>query len=278
MTLRDLGYRPYEGPRNPPSAATWVMFRYGLRRATTPVAMKILLMLSPAPALVMAMASYFAHRFSEGGVEDDAWLSGLLSFEVWLFTGLTGLLVGSTSVSEDLAAKAFPFYFAKPLDVSQYLLGRVLALSLLTFAQIFGGAAIFVLALAGAVPSAVAESLGFLLPVFAEAALVGLVTSAVAIGVSSLSASRAVTMSLWVALWLVPSLVAKIVKVASDQAFLDAAAVPTLLHTVADALLRNTDVEGARLPVGWALAALAAHAGLALLFAHRKLSRPEVVS
>ena len=33
MSVRDLGYRAYEGPRLPASHNTWVMIRHSLRRA-----------------------------------------------------------------------------------------------------------------------------------------------------------------------------------------------------------------------------------------------------
>lgn len=278
MTLRDLGYRPYDGPRLPPSSSTWVMYRYGLRRAFDSLLLKVLLGLSLLPAFVIPLVARVSLMMArEGQFDFSTYVATALSLQTWFFVGLTGLLVGSTAIAEDLQAHAFPFFFAKPLTPAQYLLGRVLAVATLVFLLVFLPGTIVVLGFAGSAPVEMrAESAGFLLPVIAVSLLVAAVVATTSVALSATTRNRTITMSLWVVIWIVPKVIASVVRLATGSAWLDLTSLPGMLGIVGDALLGRS--EGALLSWHWALLALVVYSASATVFALHRLERAEVVA
>lgn len=278
MTLRDLGYRPYDGPRMPPSSTTWVMYRYGIRRALDSTLLKLLLGVAILPAFVIPLMARIVLTFArDGEFEFASYVSSALALQTWFFVGIAGLLVGSTAISEDLQARAFPFFFAKPLTPLQYLTGRVLAIATLVFALVFVPCAIVVVGFAGAAPVEMrAESAGYLLPVLAESLLVAVVVSTTSVALSATTRNRAITMSLWVVLWIVPKVIAAVVRLAVGSAWLDLTSIPGLLGIVGDALLQQSDP--AMLPWHWGLLALVTYSIASVVFALSRLERAEVIA
>lgn len=277
MTLRDLGYRPYDGPRLPPSNSTWVMFRYGLSRALSPLGVKILLGLTIFPGLIFALGAFFAARFSPENFELEELIKWSFWVQTWFFVGLAGLLAGASAISEDLQARAFPIFFAKPLTPIQYLLGRVLAVAALLFFLALLPSFIFVVVFAGTAPAELrVDSIGFLLPVIAHSLVVATAVACTSVGLSATTRNRAITVSLFIVLWFVPAIVAKVVHVATGQAWLNLMSIPNLLGIVGDALLQKPDDDA--LPWYWAMLALLGYSLGGLAFAKTQLDRAEVVA
>jgi ABC-2 type transport system permease protein len=279
MTLRDLGYKPYDGPRLPPSSSTWVIYRYGIRRALDSTTLKLLLGVSIFPGLVAALIAFIALRFS-GDIAEfelDSYISFLFGLQTWFFVGLASLLVGSTAIAEDLQAHAFPIFFAKPLTPIQYLVGRVLAIGTLLFTLSVTPGVILVFGFAATAPAGIrGESIGFILPVLAHAIIVASACACASVGLSATTRNRAITMSLFMVLWLVPGVVAKVVHLATGQAWLNLISIPNLLGVLGDALLKKDMTD--QLAWYWALLALVVYAGAGLFFAQARLNRAEVVS
>jgi ABC-2 type transport system permease protein len=226
MTIRDLGYRPYEGPRLPPTNNTWVMFRQGLRRAWGSWLVKIATFLSVGPVLVMAayvvIVRYFVATMAAGEQPDPvapaSLLDTLFAVQFVAFVSMVTLGAGASAIAEDLTHRAFQFYFAKPVTSVQYLGGRVLAVGVWVFALTFVPAVALEIALVGTAPmvnedasAAILEPLGLLVPSFALALIVATVMSTTSVALSSLSKSRALTMSAWLVLLVVPHIVALVV-------------------------------------------------------------------
>lgn len=278
MTLRDLGYRPYEGIRLPPSSSTWVMFRYGLRRAFDSTALKLLY--ATSLFLMLAVTAFASLAVRIGGAESFEFkdvVGVVLGLQTWFFVGTSALLAGSTAITEDLQNKAFPFFFAKPLTPIQYLAGRILAVASVLIVPILVPSVFVVLGFSAAAPREIQiESIALVLPAILQSILVALVCSSVSVGISASSKNRAITMSLWLVLWIVPKIVAAIVKAASDQPWLELTSIPAMLGVVSDALLRRTS-EG-NLETPYALAGLAVVTTAALVFATNRLERAEVVA
>lgn len=278
MTLRDLGYRPYQGPRLSPSTSTWVMFRYGLRRAFDSTLLKLLYAAAVLPMLGITGLAILQIRFA--GPEDfefEAFVSTALTVQTWFFVGTSALLAGSTAIAEDLQNKAFPFFFAKPLTPAQYLLGRVLAIVVVLLPLMLVPGAFVVLGFTAMAPSGIqGEAIGFILPVILHSILVAVVCASVSVGISATTKNRAITMSLWIVLWIVPKIVASIVRLASQQAWLDLTSVPAMLGVCSDALLHQS--EPGDLGSHYAVAGLAAISVAALVFATHRLEKAEVVS
>lgn len=252
MTIRDLGYRPYDGPRMPPSNNTWVMLRQGLRRAWSSWLVKLAAFLSFGPPLIF-MAIVIGFRLVVRDMQQDPEadpihaadiLRRLFSFQVWLFVSMVTVGAGASAIAEDLTYKAFQFYFAKPVTRIQYLAGRVIAVAIWVFALTFIPALLVDLALVGtAARDQMMEQLGLLLPSFFYALLLAVVMSFGSVAISSLSKSRALTMSAWIVVFIVPHVLATVVdaiaRATGDEdgwPWLYLGSITGLLGTIADAL------------------------------------------
>jgi len=255
-----------------------VMFRYGLRRAFDSTLLKLLYAGSLLPMIVFTGVAAVAIRLSSPDeFEFNVFVSRLLTLQTWFFVGTSALLAGSTAISEDLQNKAFPFFFAKPLTPIQYLAGRVLAIAAVLVVPILVPAAFLVVGFTASAPREMQlESIGYLLPVIAQSILVAGVCASVSVGISAVSKNRAITMSLWIVLWIVPKIIAAIVRLASDKPWFELSSIPGMLGVVADALCRRHE-EG-DLGVPYAVLGLAVVTTGFLVFAINRLEKAEVVA
>lgn len=292
MTIRDLGYRPYEGDRLPASHNTIVLLRHGMSRAWGSWLVKIAVIAGWLPSVVTVVIVgglfYLAQRSGQDLPEEfDAAsvVRGLFTWQLWLFVTMITLGGGAGVIAQDLRYKAFQFYFAKPVLPMQYLVGRVGAVAFWCFLITFGPALLVVLALTGTSPAEVRlERAALLLPALIYSGLISLVVSVGSVGMSALSRSRAVTMSAWLLLFAVPHVVGALVygvtSLTSEEGdgweWLLLLSIPKLLGTVADALFK-VQAEG-DITWGMALPLLAGVvAGGAWLSLHR-LRTAEVIT
>ncbi|MEM9074641.1 MAG: ABC transporter permease subunit [Myxococcota bacterium] len=252
MTVRDLGYQPYEGKRLPASNNTWVMLRHGLGRAWASWMVKTAVFLGWAPFVVgcgiWAAQWWILQQFAaqgggaiqaEGAQQAGPFLHSMYNWYVWIFGLMITLGAGAGAISEDLTHRAFQFYFSKPMTVPQYLLGRILAVSLWMFFITFIPGLMMVVAVTGMSPEeARLENFGLILPAFIHSVLIAAVTGVASVGVSSLSKSRALTMSTWVLVFIVPYVLATIVTEVGEWPWLKLLSLPALLAVVGDALFK----------------------------------------
>ena len=287
MTIRDLGYKPYEGARVPPSNNTWVLLRQGVARAWGSWLLKIAVFISIFPPLVACLAlgtmRYFAEAQGQGdqaGVVNagsDA-LRYLFTAETWFVVSLVTLGGGAGAIAEDLTFKAFQFYFSKPVTAVQYLLGRIGAVAIFIFVLVFSGSLLVVM-VAGvtAAPEHRVDDFLLVLPVLAYSLILAVFMSSASVSVSALGASRALTMSAWGLLFVVPHVIASIVDRIAQGEFpwLYLASFTGLLGTVADALFKVESESDLK----WFHAApvLALIVGLGVFAAHARLVRTEVI-
>ncbi len=291
MTIRDLGYKPYEGARLPPSNNSWVMLRQGLARAWGSWLVKIAVLVSVVPPLVACLAvgslRYLAMQMGQADDTVDLGstvLRYMFMADTWFVVSLVTLGAGAPAIAEDLTFKAFQFYFSKPVTPAQYLTGRIGAVSVLLFLVTFVGGA-FVVLVAGAsatllgeaAPGAVLADLSLIAPVLLFTVSLSAFMGSVSVAVSCLSPSRALTMSAWVLLFVVPHVIASIVDAIADGDFpwLYLASFTGLFGTVADALFKVESESGLQ----WFHAApiLVGIAALGLWGAHERLRRAEVI-
>lgn len=290
MTIRDLGYRPYEGPRLPASNNTWVMLRQGLTRAWSSWLVKLAVLFGWLPTIILAIlavgARYFMSSMGEGGedpIEASRVLRYVLETQVWLVVSLVTIGAGSSAIAEDLTFRAFPFYFSKPVLPAQYIAGRVLAVALLVFCLVFGSAFLADAFLVATAPRELAlEQAGLLLPALVYSVVLALVMASASVAVSALSSSRALTRSAWITLFVVPYLLALLVDTIATAAgteggwpWLYLGSFTGLLGVIADALFKvesESDLQ-------WFHAApiLAVVVGGALYLAYERVRRTEVI-
>lgn len=249
MAVRDLGYKPYEGSRLPASHNTWVLLRHGLNRAWGSWLVKIAAFTAWIPPIVaMALVGFFfwLTQNAPPGAEAQtpelpaaSFVRSLFDWQMWIFVTMVTIGAGAGAIAEDFTFKSFQFYFAKPVTPPQYLLGRIGAVAIWVFMLTFPPALLIVLELVGTAPEELRlEQAGLLLPALFYSLIMSVVTSAAAIGVSSLSKSRALTMSAWITLFLVPHALGTIVEAISEWPWLLLASLPAVLGVVGDALFK----------------------------------------
>ena len=248
QAIRDLGYRPYVGERLPAKHNSSVLLRHGLRRAWGSWLVKIaafLCWLPPVIAMGGIGINYWMRSQRPGMVEsvEAGWvLSVVYEWQMWLFVTMVTLGAGSAVIAEDFQHKSFQFYFAKPVTRVQYLAGRISAVAIWVFCLLAVPGALLVLILVGsAEPEDRVTNLGAILPAMIQAGIVALVTSTASVGVSSLSKSRALTMTAWMLLFIVPHVLAVIVEAVADWEWLRLLSIPALLAEMNDTLFKQAD-------------------------------------
>lgn len=121
--LRQRGYRAYAGSSEPSvrrvlalHTARTLLARKGVRRAIT---------VACIPALVVAVISFVASKTGAG--EDGGQVARLLTHGYGtIFPAIiVALLAAGGTLAEDRRAGALSFYFARPIDAMDYLVGRL---------------------------------------------------------------------------------------------------------------------------------------------------------
>lgn len=284
MVLRDLGYKPYEGKRHPPSRNTWVLLRYGLRRAWASWLVKLALLFAIGPAIIK-LASWWIFGWlskqNPGQIEVPEpadYVRDLCGWQLWLFASAIALGAGSAAIAEDVARRALPFYFSKPVTPTQYLLGRAGAVATLTFLVTFIPALALVGVLAGLAPEGeLMERVLLVLPTTLYALCCAAVVAICSVGISSLSESRALTASGFILVWLLPQALAAIVDMTAQWPWLYLASLPELLSVLGDGIFRRPAADAA---LRWyhVLPVLIVACTASWWAALRRLSRTDVVA
>ena len=253
MTIRDLGYRPYDGVRLPPSHNTLVLLRHGIGRAWASWLVKIAVFLSWIPVLIVGL--YYWYKVSEAAfmaqnapagapipvVEPATFARDLLNWQLWLFLTMITVGAGAGAIARDLTFRAFQFYFAKPVTIAQYLFGRIGAVGVWSFLLLLVPSLILNCAfLLLAQEGQHLERAGLLLPATLFSVLIALVFSTTSVAISSLSKSRALTISTWLLVLFVPHVIGTIVDAIAHWPWILLLSIPAQLGSIGDALFRIT--------------------------------------
>ncbi|MEM7449088.1 MAG: hypothetical protein AAF355_12680 [Myxococcota bacterium] len=278
MTVRDLGYRPYVGKRLPTSNNVWVLLRHCLRRASRSWLVRIAVF----SCWTVLLAAGFARAF-----ELPVW-SVVFRYLIWIPVALVSLGSGSVAIADDLRNGIFRFYFVKPTTPAQYLAGQIGAVALTCFAVTFIPAAatgilLSILSAANDPNFTPLEAYGVLFPAATSSIFTSAIVACLSVGISSLSSSRAITMGVWLVLFIVPHVLGNMVHATallrsqgtSGWPWLLLASVPTLLAEVNDAIFKIQ--SDSALHWSQALTVLITAALFAVLGALKRLEQAEVV-
>lgn len=282
MTVRDLGYRAYEGKRLPPSHNTQVLLRHGMRRAWGSWLVKITAFLAWIPPVLFMGELAIQFWFSGGEATLDGAGAGervnrLIYVQLWLFVTMITLGAGASALSEDFTYKAFQFYFSKPVTRLQYMIGRTTAVAIWCLIVSLVPALLLVLIAVGvAAPDSRLEVLGLILPAILQCGLIAAICAAGSMGMSSLSKSRALTMSAWILLFIVPHVLGNIVDAIGDWPWLKLASLPALFEVMGDSLFKVAREDDLKWFHALPLLAAVGLSGLALSM--ERLRRAEVIS
>ncbi len=254
MSVRDLGYRAYEGDLLPASHNTWVLLRYGLWRIwgswVNRIAIIVGLILPLVVFVILAGLRFMliGREMPEAAAESGsffadpdpaAWLRRLSGIQFWFFVTVITLRSGAGVIAEDFTHHAYPFYFAKPVTPIQYFVGRAAALAIFVFAIVFIPTLFLTFILAGLGPEdQMLASMGLILPALLDAAVMAVSCSVLSVAVSALSKSRALTFTAWVVVLFVPFVLASLVEGITESEWMYVASLPGLLWVIGDALYR----------------------------------------
>ena len=286
--VRDLGYKPYEGKRLPPSHNAWVMFRHGLSRARGSWLVKLAVVLGLLPGIVhvggFGLIAYVTLRSMgtpEDGLGVQRQVAIMLTYQLWLFASAVTLGAGASTLTEDAAWKTFPFYFAKPVTPVHYLIGRVGAVAAICAVLFLGPTSLMVmLGAAVEAPERRMETIGLLgrLVLYTLAAAPALAITSV--GVSALGRSRALTMSGWILLFVVPHVLASLLDYFIDWPWLKLVSIPSMLDVIETALFVKPEPDAVPDGVRWfhAVLVLATLSVGSVTFTLHRLRRAEVIA
>lgn len=286
--VRDLGYKPYEGQRLPPSHNAWVMFRHGLSRAWESWLVKLAVVLGMLPAFVhvagLAFIGYKAREqiaMSPDGLSVHENLTAMLTYQLWLFVSAVTLGAGASTLTEDAALKTFPFYFAKPVTPVHYLVGRIGAVAALCFALfVLPSTALVLIGAAVESPLRQRAVLELLPKALLFSAVAAGVLASTSVGVSAIGRSRALTMSGWILIFIVPYVIATLLELFIEWPWLKLVSIPSLLDVIEQALFIPLEDGAAPSEVRWYHAAvvLASLTAASIGFTHSRLRRTEVIA
>ena len=280
MAIRDLGYRPYDGERHEASHNTSVLLRHSMRRAWRSWVVKLALLFCWVPAAIFCLLVYADRGMAammQGTVTPaGVWLYRLVQTEWIAFGTVITLAAGAGAIGYDITHNAFAYFFSKPVGPLQYLAGRVGAVATLVLLAILIPSGLFWTFLVALAPEDELMERVMLLPrLLASATLVATVLASCAVGVSALSKSRALTMSAFIVLLIVPAGVAALGS-AFEWPWLELISLPSMLGTLVQTLCGHAE-EGAI--VRWYHAAPIVGAMVAgcLTIAARRVQRVEVI-
>lgn len=294
MTVRDLGYRAYEGELRPASQNTWVMLRHGLWRIWGSWVNKMVVFFFWIPFLVFMLLAFMRAGGMGWGPQEipldapdavrwflsepQVWMRTLAGVQFWCFASVVTLRSGASVISEDLNNRAYQFYFAKPVTPVQYLLGRTGALAFWIFWLMFIPALLLTGIFVAVSPEELrVERVGLLLPAAADALAIAVVLSVLAVATSAISKSRALTITAWVLVLTVPFALAALVEQIGEVEWAYLISVPGLLWSLGDGIYK---VERSWEQLHWyyALGCLVTVCAAAAYSAYMRISRAEVIT
>jgi ABC-2 type transport system permease protein len=290
MTVRDLGYKRYEGPRLPHGSRPRVLIGRTLSLQWASGLLKATFILACFPMVVcgvwIGIKSWGLSQLAARGVPTDQLMAQVGNPSDWVFYCIywcqiwfaftISLLAGAPAISDDVRSGAFQFYFARPVTRTHYLLGKLVPVWLLSL--IVTAAPAFMLSmLRMAFSQSGAEVWHNLRLPFATLAY-GLFSSAVLsllpLAMSALSRRSGAVQGTWAAVFFLPWILGEALAKATDIPYAALVSIPTNLRLLGQGLYGMTPSY----PVHWAIAAgiLCALMVGSVLILLRRLERVEV--
>jgi ABC-2 type transport system permease protein len=196
MPIYDQGYRRYEARGPLRRARFWPITREALRLILARRAFLGLLMIAWVPFLARVIQVYVVTRFPEAGrvLPVDGRLFGEFLTQQSVFTLFLTVFGGAGLIANDLRTGAILVYLSRPLTRRDYVLGKLGTLLALNLSvTLVPGLLLYVAALSLAPGQFLTRGLAWIGPaVVLQSLVVSLVTSLVALAVSSLSRSARV--------------------------------------------------------------------------------------
>lgn len=196
MPIYDQTYRRYEARAALSQMRFWPITREALRLILVKRAFLGLLMIAWIPFLVRVVQVYVVTRFPEAGrvLPVDGRLFGEFLSQQTVFTLLLSIFGGAGLIANDLRTGAILVYLSRPLTRRDYVLGKLGVLMALNLSvTLLPALLLYAIALSLAPDQFLKWELAWIGPaILAQSLIIALVTSLVALAVSSLSKSARV--------------------------------------------------------------------------------------
>jgi ABC-2 type transport system permease protein len=140
MAVYERRWRPYDGPITPLRWRFAVVTRYALARAFSSRLFTGFFVLCLLPPMLAALLVYLSHNLpmlQQMGLTEEFMASLIMRVFDILFAAqvfaafFVALIVSPTLVAADLSNHALPLYLARPINRSDYVLGKMLVLFVL---------------------------------------------------------------------------------------------------------------------------------------------------
>lgn len=196
MPIYDQSYRRYEAREALRRVRFWPITREALRLILARRAFLGLLMIAWVPFLARVIQVYVVTRFPEAGrvLPVDGRLFGVFLAQQSVFTLFLTVFGGAGLIANDLRTGAILVYLSRPLTRRDYVVGKLGVLMALNLSvTLLPGLLLYVVAVSLAPDQFLQWPLAWIGPaVIAQSLVVSIVTSLVALAVSSLSRSARV--------------------------------------------------------------------------------------
>jgi ABC-2 type transport system permease protein len=196
MPIYDQSYRRYEARQALRRVRFWPITREALRLILARRAFLGLLMIAWVPFLARVIQVYVVTRFPEAGrvLPVDGRLFGEFLGQQSVFTLFLTVFGGAGLIANDLRTGAILVYLSRPLTRRDYVIGKLGVLMTLNLSvTLLPGLLLYVIAIALAPEQFLEMELAWIGPaIVGQSLVISLVTSLVALAVSSLSRSARV--------------------------------------------------------------------------------------
>ncbi len=292
MSIRDRGYKPYDGQHTPMAGRWRVVMRRSLRMTMKQGWVVAILICAIFPALIWGAWLYFdakawatlGEQAVQAGFYDPSYVPYRFLFD-WagtpVFAFLMAMFAGGGAVADDARQGTFQFYFARPISREQYLVGKVVPVMLLVaFVSL---APSLLLALERMALAKDGGDVAHQLLTLARTAGLGLI-EAIVIGVpvvalSSVSKGRGYAQGAFAALFMLPWLVSWIFVKLTRTPWPRLLSIPALIESVGAKIFGYEIPEEERaLPWLASLVMMAVIVAAASLLLRRRLAAAEVVA
>jgi hypothetical protein len=292
MTIRDLGYHRYEGPRLPHRSRYRVLISRTLSLEWASGLVKTAFILGMFPMVVCGVVIFLKVKaqqlLASQGVPPEILADKIENPSFWVFycaywcqiwfAFCLGLLCGAPAISDDVRTGAFQFYFARPVSKGHYLLGKLVPVWL--FVLLVTVPPALLLSLLRMALSKTGAEVWQSVPLIFSTLIYGLVSSAVLsllpLAMSALGKRSGAIQGAWADIFFMPWIRGETLASATGVPYAALVSIPTNLRLLGQRLYGMPQSY----PVAWYLPAailvlLVAASALVLL---RRLERVEVFS
>ena len=281
--IHDIGYARYAGERRPPSSLWRVIMRHHLSYGWKTIwRFKPWLLAAVVITVVAGVLMYVSQNTLFDNLRQRGgplrFLDGLLPFMVQFYlvpAFFLSMTVAAAVVARDRETGAFTFYFSRPVRPIDYVIGRLVGMTILTSIIIAAGPvllAIFRIGLARSTAEAVD-----LIPWIGRALLVGVLGSvayaALPLAASAIAGKRTIALGLWAAYYVIGTTIIAVIGALTWKplAAIDPGlAVKSLATGLWDVELIASKM---RISVTAAIISLVAQSAIAIFIFHRQIAR-----